>query len=223
VSESTLLATLLSGRKIHSYKFGCGSYHLLLVGGVHGNEIEGVELISALMTELEGSVQFPNLTILVVPNVNPDGVAAKRRQNENWVDLNRNLPTKDWTSEAMKPEYQPGASAGSEVESQVVVNLVEKFKPNYIISMHSFRDAMINTNGDCGQAAQVMHQACGLPIKDDIGYPTPGSLGTYAGWERGIPTITLEVLRGEDLDKMKDKMLPALLKTMEHLNESGKR
>jgi protein MpaA len=32
----------------------------------------------------------------------------------------------------------------------------------------------------------------GYPVEGDIGYPTPGSLGTYYGKERDIPVITLE-------------------------------
>ena len=31
------------------------------------------------------------------------------------------------------------------------------------------------------------------PVEASIGYPTPGSFGTYAGIERQIPTITLEL------------------------------
>ena len=31
------------------------------------------------------------------------------------------------------------------------------------------------------------------PVEASIGYPTPGSFGTYCGVERNIPTITLEM------------------------------
>ena len=31
------------------------------------------------------------------------------------------------------------------------------------------------------------------PAEGSIGYPTPGSFGTYCGVERNIPTITLEL------------------------------
>ena len=31
------------------------------------------------------------------------------------------------------------------------------------------------------------------PVEESIGYPTPGSFGTWAGIERGILTITLEL------------------------------
>ena len=33
----------------------------------------------------------------------------------------------------------------------------------------------------------------GYPIEESIGYPTPGSFGTWAGIEREILTITLEL------------------------------
>jgi protein MpaA len=36
------------------------------------------------------------------------------------------------------------------------------------------------------------------PIEENIGYPTPGSFGTWAGIERNIPTITLEL--DEEID-----------------------
>lgn len=32
-----------------------------------------------------------------------------------------------------------------------------------------------------------------MPLQESIGYPTPGSFGTWAGVEKGIPTITLEL------------------------------
>ncbi len=44
--------------------------------------------------------------------------------------------------------------------------------------------------------AERMSAVCGLPVKDDIGYPCPGSMGTYYGWERELPVITLELPRG---------------------------
>jgi len=40
-----------------------------------------------------------------------------------------------------------------------------------------------------------MGERNGYPVSASIGYPTPGSLGTYAGVERKIPIITLELPR----------------------------
>ena len=38
-----------------------------------------------------------------------------------------------------------------------------------------------------------MSEIINYPTESSIGYPTPGSFGTWAGVERDIPTITLEL------------------------------
>ncbi len=171
----------------------------LLIGGVHGDEPEGYLFAERFKKELEdGSLQLPeHVSLFICPRLNPDGCAVDRRTNARNVDLNRNLPTKDWTVDFTNPRYFPGLSAGSEVESEITVTLIESLKPTMIMSLHSYEHAMINYNGDCLDLAEAMAKSNGLPPKSDIGYPTPGSLGTYAGWERAIPTITLEILRGQ--------------------------
>jgi protein MpaA len=45
--------------------------------------------------------------------------------------------------------------------------------------------------------AELLAKYNGYPVTGDIGYPTPGSFGTWAGVEAGIPVITLELPRGE--------------------------
>ena len=41
--------------------------------------------------------------------------------------------------------------------------------------------------------AEKISEIINYPVESSIGYPTPGSFGTWAGVERNIPTITLEV------------------------------
>ena len=41
--------------------------------------------------------------------------------------------------------------------------------------------------------AEKISQIINYPAEGSIGYPTPGSFGTYCGVERNIPTITLEL------------------------------
>lgn len=48
-------------------------------------------------------------------------------------------------------------------------------------------------NGEALKLAQKISEITGYPVQKDIGYPTPGSFGTYAGVERDIPVITIEV------------------------------
>ena len=47
-----------------------------------------------------------------------------------------------------------------------------------------------------GQAlASRMSALNGYPVTANIGYPTPGSFGSWAGIDQGIPVITLELPR----------------------------
>ena len=51
----------------------------------------------------------------------------------------------------------------------------------------------MNFDGPAEDLAQALSQENGYKVEPSIGYPTPGSFGTYAGIERKIPTITLEL------------------------------
>jgi murein peptide amidase A len=201
-------------RPIELFQLTRGSKNLLLIGGVHGDEPEGFFLVeefvrSGLWRELEGSA-----SLWVIPRLNPDGCAANRRVNERGVDLNRNMPTKDWDPVAHKERYQPGPKAGSELETQVLMQVIERLAPHAIISMHTW-EPMINYNGPARSLAEAMAAENKYIITDNIGYPTPGSLGTWAGWERNIPTITLEIERDSGFEATwrvhKDALLAGLL------------
>ncbi len=43
-----------------------------------------------------------------------------------------------------------------------------------------------------------MSAACGLPTRASVGYPTPGSFGAWAGVDRGMSVITLELAERVD-------------------------
>lgn len=173
---------------------------ILLIGGVHGNETEGVAFSMGFMREFEMATGSPfQCDVFFIPIMNPDGVLKFSRHNANGVDLNRNMPTKDWQNGTPGEKYFPGSHANSEPETKALIKILEQYKPDFIISMHSWKP-MINVNGPAHRLAQKIHEKLDYTITEDIGYPTPGSLGTYAGWERNIPTITLEIERGLPLD-----------------------
>jgi protein MpaA len=110
------------------------------------------------------------------------------------------LPTKDWSPEATTPRYQPGPRPLSEPENRALVEFIENEKPDFIVSLHSWKP-LLNINdpegsSTCRQVATAIASATGDIIEPTIGYSTPGCLGTYAGFERGIPTLTYEIERG---------------------------
>ena len=69
---------------------------------------------------------------------------------------------------------------------------VEKYKPRLILTLHA-PYKIVNYDGDALVAANAFSKIIGYPVEESIGYPTPGSFGTWAGVEKGIPTITLEL------------------------------
>src|SRR4051812_31060313 len=183
-----------NGLPIPAYEFGVGGPPVLILGGVHGDEQEGVEAGLGLLQRWSKSFPF-RLRVTLVPALNIDGVIRHQRQNGNGVDLNRNMATNDWTAEVTNPRYNPGPAANSEPETKALIELIEQIKPVFILSLHSWHP-VLNVNGGCRPEADAIAQWTGYKVSDSIGYPTPGCLGTYCGLERDMPTLTYEIERG---------------------------
>ncbi len=199
------------------YTFGAGPTTVLLLGGVHGDEVEGFDCAERFLALIQSAkYKLPKeITLHLCPRLNPDGCAAVRRTNHHNVDLNRNMPTKNWKESFTQVRYYPGPNPGSEPESQALVKAIDQLKPSLVLSLHSYEKPMVNYNGTISEAVAIkMSEKNQLPPKGDIGYPTPGSLGTYCADERNIPIITLEILRGQALDEVwnqhKDGLIAAL-------------
>lgn len=193
---------------IPAFNFGTRGPLVLLMGGVHGDEPEGVAAAHGLFASLLENFE-EDLRVTLVPALNIDGVLDHARTNGNGVDLNRNLPTKDWTDVARAPRYAPGPQPGSEPENQAIMRYLDASQPDLIISLHSW-NPVLNINGDCRGEAEVLANITGYKIDEDIGYPTPGSLGTYAGLERGTPTLTYEIERDLALNEVVRIHVPAV-------------
>lgn len=160
---------------------------ILIIGTVHGDEPQGKYLIdNYLKTECS-----PKNRMLYIPCLNPDGLKLNTRQNANEIDINRNFPTKNWVREPFASEYFGGEKAASEIETNFVMNIIDEFSPDVILTLHApFK--VVNYDGPAKKISEDISKIIQYPVKGDIGYPTPGSFGTYAGVERNIPTITLE-------------------------------
>lgn len=211
--KSFVFGSSALGMGIPAYEFGTsGKPEVLILAGVHGNETEGVVAAYGLLKSFSASFDFA-LKLTLIPEFNVDGVLLKTRQNGNGVDLNRNLPTKDWNPKAFDEKYPPGPSACSEPENKALVEFLEKKAPRIIFSLHSWHP-LLNVNGDCLAEAQEIHKAIGYEIKEEIGYPTPGCLGTYAGLERKMPTLTYEIERGQNPEAVLKMHVPAILSAL---------
>jgi protein MpaA len=199
----------------------CGEHNkntTLMISSVHGDEITPVYYGFRLVSWAKGE---PDLCrdnrVVIAPLVNPDGYLADKiqRTNANGVDLNRNFPTKDFEAQAVKiwktelkadPRRNPGSAGGSEPETKFQEWLIEEFKPSKILTVHSplnfydydgpehegmkaFTKEYVKS---CNELRGVVKRASENYNFSRYGY-FPGSLGNFAGKERGIPTLTLEL------------------------------
>lgn len=99
------------------------------------------------------------------------------------VDLNRSFPAASW---------RPHPRHGIEPETRALLKILRQFRPARILAIHSPLYC-VNFDGPAEHLAEAMADACGYPIQPSIGHDTPGSLGSYAGTDQEIPTITLEL------------------------------
>jgi len=203
---------------INAFFFGPGQPRVLIIGGVHGDEKEGVALAYGLMAEFSKSYPF-EFGLAMIPCLNLDGFLKNTRQNSNGVDLNRNLPTNDWRADYDQERYYSGKAANSESETAALVEFIEQYPLIFIISLHSYKKELLNINGDCNPVDQSLFQAINIKLERDMGYPTPGCLGTFTGLERSIPTITYELLRGTNALELRKRHLKPIVSALKLLND----
>src|SRR5690349_292817 len=102
---------------------------VLVVGAIHGDEVAGMRIARRLI-----AARAPARTeLLVVPTVNPDGVASGTRGNARGVDLNRNFPYR-WRP-LTGGEYS-GTAPLSEPETRAAYALLLRQKPDVTIWFH---------------------------------------------------------------------------------------
>jgi protein MpaA len=185
----------IEGRPIFGRAFGGSSgasmRPLLIFGGIHGDEPASVEAMLELAERLALEKALPPL--FVIPLVNPDGIVRGTKNSARDVDLNRNFPARSFVT-AHAPGYFPGPAPLSEPESRVLAEVVERGIRG-AVAVHAPL-ACVNYDGPAARWAEAVAAACGWPARGDIGYPTPGSFGSWLGIDRSLPVLTLELPPG---------------------------
>lgn len=229
IPDPTLIGTSVEGREIRAYTYGSGPTHLLFVGGMHG----GYEWNSVLLAyqfkdyfESHPEIIPANLSVTVIPNINPDGVfrvVGKEgrfavedvpegdhsigRFNAHEVDLNRNFDCK-WKPESMwkSKKVSAGTASFSEPEARALRDFVAKSKPSAVVFWHSKANAVYASECEKGILPQTLDimNAYGKAAK----YQTVKSFDAYAisgdaeGWlaSINIPAITVELSTHEAIE-----------------------
>jgi protein MpaA len=196
---------------------GNGDDVALLIASIHGNERAGTPLLRRLADHLQQHPrQMAGRQVVLVPVANPDGCAHHTRANVHGVDLNRNFPAAN-----RQLTDASGAAPLCEPESAVIYGLIKRYHPRRIVSLHEPL-ACVDYDGPGKALAARMAGLCGLPVRKLGG--RPGSLGSYAGIDRHIPIITLELPRdaaGMSADALWARYGTALIAAVVHPEAPG--
>lgn len=172
-----------------------GRCELLVFAAIHGEEPETTYALSRALRQLTE----PPAHAAVVLAANPDGLVRGTRCNARGVDLNRNFPTSTWRAGTVTCRstiedpsdvvLSTGAEPGSEPEVQALLSLIGELRPHAVVALHAPL-ACIDDANDSALGARLAART-GMPLVRDVGYPTPGSFGSW-GAEHGVPVVTYE-------------------------------
>jgi len=120
------------------YAAGRTARRALVIAGVHGAEVQGVEVAEQLLKDLTDAKSPPEMSAVIVPNLFPDDAAYRDREGPG-AHPNRNFPD---------PSQDLAASGGKDAlgktiraENVMLLQLIERFAPERIISIHGTWDA----------------------------------------------------------------------------------
>jgi len=131
----------VQGKNIYLIKFGKGSKKVLLVGGHHGYEEESTSVSMRLADYFARNAgEIPKeVSIWIIPALNPDGLDKSQRQNANGVDLNRNYGVSNWVLDKTKT-FNSGPYPFSEPETRAMRTLLDEEQFILAITYHTNRN-----------------------------------------------------------------------------------
>jgi protein MpaA len=188
-----VLARSVDGRVVWLYTSGDpdASHRVLVVGCIHGDEPGGIAVVRTLMT----SRLSPEVAFWLVPVLNPDGLATRRRQNGDQVDLNRNFPYRWHRIGRPGDVHYSGRGPLSEPESRAVANLILHVRPTLSIWFHQAL-AVVDLGGGSVAIERRFARLVDLPAARLPRYP-----GSVTGWENhrlpGTTSFVVELPGGQ--------------------------
>jgi murein peptide amidase A len=174
ISHTFLLGRSLDGRPIRARVLGDprAPHPALLIGVIHGDETAGLRVADVLLRWRPPA----GVTLWIVPDLNPDGVAAGTRQNARGVDLNRNFSYRWRPLGPPGTQQYAGRRALSEPESRIARALILRLRPRLTIWFHQPL-GVTDESGGARRIERRFSQLTGLPLRRLPRYP--GSATTW--------------------------------------------
>lgn len=202
-------------RPIKLFRLEKGSRKILFAAGIHGNEVGTVKLAYKMLRWLT-SQHFENLSLYIVPCLNPDGFELARKNpdyfsggrigrfNKRGVDLNRNFDTPSFRKKSVwshgknyskKTEVSCGEHGNSEPEIAALTNFIENENIKILFMLHNAgRDVQGNKNALSQKITRLYGEKAGFRYVNEDEWKTLGQTGTSKEWceQNNIAQIEIE-------------------------------
>ena len=137
--EIQVLGKSVQKRPIYSLKIGHGPKRVLMWSQMHGNESTTTkvmfDLLNCVGKNSDANHLLEDLTLMIIPMLNPDGAEVYTRLNANQIDLNRD------------------AQQLTQPESRALRQAFDVFEPDFCFNLHGQRT--IFSAGDFPKSATL--------------------------------------------------------------------
>ena len=211
VAHAAAVAAVVFGHSVHGRPLRAlevgdarSAHRVLVVGCIHGNECAGIPVVWQL------AHSRPRFDLWLVPNLNPDGYAARTRQNADGVDLNRNFPSQ-WLRIGRRGSPQwSGPRPLSEPETRAIRALILRLRPAVTIWFHQ-PQAIVRAWGHSITAARRFARAAGMPFRA-LRWPN----GTGPNWQNHrfarAASFVVELPPGPLSPALRQRLVAAILR-----------
>ena len=168
---------------------------VLVVGVIHGDETAGLAV-----TDLLKKMEVPaNVDLWILPELNPDGIFLKTRQNANKVDLNRNFPVR-WKPLGEVGFWQwAGNGPATEPEVLAMMKLGKVIQPQFNVWYHQDYFRISPGLGRDGDIRERYAMLVDLPLLKIAGGTYSGTATMWADTLNKNDTVSLLVEFGKGL------------------------
>ena len=144
------------GRPIQVVHVAGAGPRILVVGCIHGDECEGLEVTKLL------EHSHPNADLWLLPQLNPDGYASRSRTNARGVDLNRDF------------------LAATQRETRIARKLILRLRPDITVWFHQ-PQAVVRAWGPSRAVGRRYARLAGVPYRTWEWPP-----GSASRWQNGL-------------------------------------